>query len=85
MKTSKQAVRAVVNVVAPVVAPMMVDAITSTIKKKDEDVLRKIAQQIADQACVKINKNTQKVETPTVMYKAQWVLEEVITILQGRV
>jgi hypothetical protein len=46
--------------------------------------LYKIALKIADDTCREINKQTAAVESE-MPYKAQWVLEEAIKILQERV
>ncbi len=46
--------------------------------------LYKIAQAVADNTCKKINERTADVKSE-MPYKAQWVLEETIKILQERV
>ncbi len=52
--------------------------------KTEYPELYKIAQTIADNTCREINKQTKNVESK-MPYKAQWVLEETIKILQERV
>jgi len=46
--------------------------------------LDEIAQEIADRACKEMNRRAYLAYTPNIPYKAQYVLEEVIKILEER-
>ena len=51
----------------------------------DADNLHGIAEILANDVCREINAAAQEVQTPTMPYKAQAILEHVIGILQERV
>ncbi len=57
------------------------------IDPKDAQTLKKIAMDVANSTCNTINQKAfrKTVVTPTMPYKAQFILEEVIRILQERV
>jgi hypothetical protein len=52
---------------------------------RDRELLRDLATQIAEGTAGAINKLSAQVETPTMPYKAQWILEEVVKLLSEAV
>jgi len=51
----------------------------------DHKKLRGLASVIANDVCRRINKEAVELDTPTMPYKTQYVLEELIQILEARV
>lgn len=51
----------------------------------DNAKLNELATTLADDVCRKINSLAPKLETPTMPYREQHILEEIIKILQERV
>lgn len=55
------------------------------VSDEDKKTLGDVASRLADDFCRRINGEAPKLETPTMPYREQFVLEEVIKILQERV
>jgi hypothetical protein len=51
----------------------------------DKQKLRAISTHLADNVCQQINAEAILVDTPSMPYKTQWILEELIKLLQERV
>lgn len=54
-------------------------------QRADHEKLFALASTLADDVCQKINQEAPKLQTPTMPYRQQYVLEELITILKQRV
>lgn len=52
---------------------------------RDHNKLHSLAADLASELCRKINEEAVKLETPTMPYRQQYVLEEIIQILESKV
>jgi len=64
---------------------MIREAVREEIEFLSDPNLDTIVMEIADMAARAINEKVRNVESPKIMYKAQYVLEELIRELQRRV
>ncbi len=58
---------------------------SDTLAKSETDTLDNIAKDIANQTAGKISEAASAANTPSIRYKAQYLLEEVIHLLKAKV